>query len=100
MLRGLFVTGTDTGVGKTVVSASLMHRLRPRYPRIRYWKPFQTGCNEDSDTATVKSLGACLDSEIYDHGIRLVAPLAPLYAARLENTTVTINDAVDLLQAN
>ena len=38
-MRGLFVTGTDTGVGKTVLSAALMLR----YPDACYWKPIQTG---------------------------------------------------------
>ena len=94
MLRGLFVTGSDTGVGKTVVSAALMHRLRPRVSRICYWKPFQTGFPPDSDTQTVRELGVCRDSEISDVGIRLAAPLAPLYAGRLEGKTVSIDDAL------
>jgi dethiobiotin synthetase len=42
MARGLFVTGTDTNVGKTAVAAALMHRYRDRVP-LRYWKPIQTG---------------------------------------------------------
>jgi dethiobiotin synthase len=96
MFRGLFVTGSDTGVGKTVVCAALMHRLRSRAPKIRYWKPFQTGFPPDSDTATVRELGNCRDSEIADVGIRLAAPLAPLFAARLEKKTVTIDDALSM----
>jgi len=94
MLRGLFVTGSDTGVGKTVVSAALMHRLRTRTSKVCYWKPFQTGFPPDSDTQTVRDLGNCKDSEISDVGIRLAAPLAPLYAGRLEGKTVTIADAI------
>src|SRR6185369_11302934 len=94
MLRGLFVTGSDTGVGKTVVSAALMHHLRSRVPKVCYWKPFQTGFPPDSDTATVRELGNCSDTEISDVGIRLSAPLAPLFAARLEGKTVTIEDAL------
>jgi len=96
MLRGLFVTGSDTGVGKTVVSAALMHRLRSRVSKICYWKPFQTGFPPDSDTQTVRELGSCGDSEISDVGIRLAAPLAPLFAARLEGKTVTIDDAMSM----
>ena len=52
VLRGLFVTGTDTGVGKTVVSAALLHRYRGQAP-LRYWKPIQTGIEQDDDTAEV-----------------------------------------------
>ncbi len=46
--RGLFVTGTDTGVGKTLVSAALMAVLGDAAV---YYKPVQTG--DDDDTATV-----------------------------------------------
>ena len=53
-VRGIFVTGTDTGVGKTVVSAALLCR----YPRPRYWKPIQTGIETDDDTAEVRRLTA------------------------------------------
>ena len=44
--NGLFVTGTDTGVGKTVVSAALMLRYRAEFP-LMYWKPIQTGTELD-----------------------------------------------------
>ena len=52
-MKGLFVTGTDTGVGKTVGSAALMHRYRGLAP-LRYWKPIQTGIEIDDDTATMR----------------------------------------------
>jgi dethiobiotin synthase len=47
----LFVTGTDTGVGKTLVSALLCAALEGVY-----WKPIQTGASEDSDRRTVMEL--------------------------------------------
>lgn len=53
----LFVTGTDTGVGKTLVSALLCAALDGVY-----WKPIQTGASEDSDRRTVMEL-AELDVE-------------------------------------
>ena len=55
--RGLFVTGTDTGVGKTVVSAALLIRYGGELP-LRYWKPIQTGVPPDDDTAEVRRLAA------------------------------------------
>ncbi len=57
--RPLVVAGTDTGIGKTVVSALLARALARRGP-VRYWKPVQTG--DDSDTDTVLSL--CAGSEV------------------------------------
>ena len=97
--RGLFVTGTDTGVGKTVVSAALMIRLRPAAP-VRYWKPIQTGIEQDDDTATVTWLARCAAAELLTSGVRLRHPVSPHLAARLSGTTInlppledTFNDA-------
>jgi dethiobiotin synthetase len=47
--RSLFVTGTDTGVGKTLVSAALLHRLARRYPRVVGMKPVAAGLLRQGD---------------------------------------------------
>lgn len=96
MRKGLFVTGTDTSVGKTVVSAALFHRYRERVPGLRYWKPIQTGTDRDDDTKTVKRLGACFDNELIDRGIRLRRPLSPHVAARLAGVEIGVDDLVRL----
>ena len=80
-MKGLFVTGTDTGVGKTVAAAALMHRFRGVAP-LRYWKPIQTGIEIDDDTATVRRLGACSEDELFDQGARLPKPVSPHLAAQ------------------
>jgi dethiobiotin synthetase len=98
MLRGLFITGSDTDIGKTVVAAALMHRYR-RLGNVRYWKPIQTGIEQDDDTATVKRLGACRDSELFHQGIRLPRPLSPHHAARLNNTRISIPDLRKLIDS-
>jgi dethiobiotin synthetase len=80
-VRGLFVTGTDTGVGKTVLSAALMLR----YPEATYWKPIQTGTRDDTgddtadDTAEVRRLSG---GRVIDEGVRLPDPVSPHLAAR------------------
>ncbi|MGI8594788.1 MAG: dethiobiotin synthase [Solirubrobacteraceae bacterium] len=48
-LRGLFVTGTDTGVGKTVVAAAICAALRARGERVAAFKPVVTGLDEPAD---------------------------------------------------
>ena len=45
-MRGLFVTGTDTGVGKTVVAAAVCAALRARGESVAAWKPVVTGLDE------------------------------------------------------
>ena len=89
MLRGLFVTGTGTGVGKTVVSASLFHRYR-RELRLRYWKPIQTGIESDDDTAEVGRLGECGETELRLAGVRLENPVSPHLAARRAGVDIDI----------
>jgi dethiobiotin synthetase len=90
MLHGLFVTGTGTSVGKTVVAAALMHRYRSVSPR--YWKPVQTGIEQDDDTAVVRQLGSCNDHELLNEGIRLPGPVSPHLAAELNQTEIHIQE--------
>jgi len=90
-MTGLFVTGTDTNIGKTVVCAALLHRYR-KICALRYWKPVQTGFPEDDDTATVRALGQCVDAEILVEGIRLPRPLSPHLAARLQGKEIQMQE--------
>jgi len=105
VLRGIFVTGTDTGVGKTVAAAALMHRYRTRAPGaessrlMRYWKPIQTGIGQDDDTATVRELGACREEELFTDGIRLPHPVSPHLAARLKGVTILLPAVAELVSA-
>ena len=95
MARGLFVTGTDTGVGKTVVSAALLLRYRPRFV-LRYWKPIQTGIEVDDDTADVRRLAACAPQDVRDDGVRLRQAVSPHLAARLASLRIDL-DAIGTL---
>jgi dethiobiotin synthetase len=89
MRKGLFVTGTDTGVGKTVVSAALLWRYRALAP-LRYWKPIQTGIEMDDDTETVRRLAGCSEQEIFAEGVRLPKPVSPHLAARWAGTRIDL----------
>jgi dethiobiotin synthase len=91
VLRGVFVTGTGTGVGKTVVAAALFHRYRASRP-LRYWKPVQTGIEQDDDTATVKHLTGCRPEDVLERGIRLPGLVSPHLAARLSGSIITVSE--------
>lgn len=95
MLHGLFVTGTDTNVGKTVTCAALLCRYRA-HARLRYWKPVQTGIEQDDDTAEVRRLAACGDDEILSEGVRLRGPVSPHLAARWSGQRITIDGLTTL----
>jgi len=96
-MRGIFVTGTDTGIGKTVVSASLVCALR-KNEDVCYWKPVQTGIEEDNDTKTVEKLANCAPQEIFDKGFRLEKPLSPHLSARLANVEITIEKVLRFIE--
>lgn len=94
-MRGLFITGTDTDVGKTVVAAAILHRFREHVP-LRYWKPIQTGIEQADDTREVRYLGRCSESEILDDGIRLPHPLSPHFSARLHGTDIELQQVAQI----
>jgi dethiobiotin synthase len=98
VLRGVFVTGTDTNVGKTVVSAAILTRYRQVAP-LRYWKPIQTGIEHDDDTSEVGRLTGCDPRELFDCGVRLVRPLSPHLAAELSHQTIELQPLVHLAAA-
>jgi dethiobiotin synthetase len=94
--RGLFVTGTDTNVGKTIVSAALMHTYR-RHHDLHYYKPIQTGIEVDDDAQVVQTLGLCPEHEICRRGARLAKPLSPHLSARLAGTRLEIDSLANPL---
>jgi dethiobiotin synthetase len=79
-VRGVFVVGTDTGIGKTTVAK----RLVERHPEATYWKPVQTGWPEDDDTKTVAAARSL-------PGIRLKDPVSPHLAAKRAGVTLTLD---------
>lgn len=95
MLRGVFVTGTDTNVGKTVVSAAVMHRYRA-LAGLRYWKPVQTGIEQDDDTREVARLAGLEDARVRVDGVRLPRPLSPHLSAALAGTRIEVRTLIDL----
>jgi len=80
-----------------VVSAALLHRYRTL--PLRYWKPVQTGIEEDDDTATVQRLSASSRERVLDEGIRLPRPVSPHLAARLHGTTIEVSRLVSTFRS-
>ncbi|MCB9728860.1 MAG: dethiobiotin synthase [Deltaproteobacteria bacterium] len=86
-MRGVFVTGTDTGVGKTLACAALM-AAGPA--DLRYWKPVQSGADDDDDRETVRRLAGLAPERIVSEGVRLRAPASPHHAAALEGRVLSL----------
>jgi dethiobiotin synthetase len=77
MPESFFITGTDTGVGKTVVSALLCVGLNAVY-----WKPVQTGTREGTDTETVMRLAQLPRHRTLPESYLFKPPVSPHLAAR------------------
>lgn len=86
-MKGVFVTGTDTDIGKTLVSAWLTH-----FWRAEYWKPVQTGATEGSDAATIAKLVP--EAVIHPSTYVFQAPLSPHEAARREHARIDLSTLV------
>ena len=83
----IFITGTDTDVGKTIVCSWLC--LHTQY---NYFKPIQTGNSEQTDSSTVHYLTKC---KVYQENYSYKEPVSPHLAARLENSLIEI-DKIEL----
>jgi len=81
MGRCFVIVGTDTGVGKTVFSAGLVGALGATY-----WKPVQSGLEEETDSQTVARLTG--GARILPEAWRLKLPASPHISARAEGVEI------------
>jgi dethiobiotin synthetase len=79
----LVVSGTDTGVGKTVFSAALADALVASY-----WKPVQSGLDSETDCEAVARLGGLDASRILPEAYRLSVPASPHLSARIDGVSI------------
>ena len=96
MRRGLFITGTDTGVGKTIVTAALAMILREAGADVGVMKPVATGCVRRreglvSEDAELLAKAADVPEPLAEISpIRLADPLAPTVAAARAHLTLDL----------
>ncbi len=88
----LFITGTDTGVGKTVLACLLARHWRAQGVSVAAFKPVCSGGRDDAEALHAALGGALEMDEINPWHFR--APLAPLLAARAEKKKVTLSQVV------
>jgi dethiobiotin synthetase len=83
MSAGFIVTGTDTGIGKTVFSAALVRALDGYY-----WKPIQAGLEGETDSDAVRRLSKLPRERILPEAYRLRLPASPHLAAAREGIAI------------
>ena len=92
-MRGVFVTGTDTGVGKTVVAGAICAALAARGERVAAFKPVVTGTDDDSgdwppDHALLAATANCGQTAADVAAYRFGPPVSPHYATELAGTII------------
>lgn len=85
MSNRFFVTGTDTGVGKTLVSALLCAGLDAKY-----WKPIQTGAREGTDRQTVMRLAGLSRDRTLPEVYRFAPPVSPHLASKRADVQIDL----------
>lgn len=83
MSARIVVTGTDTGIGKTVFSAALAGALDAFY-----WKPVQAGLDEETDRDTVLRLSGLPQDRLLPEAYRLKTPASPHLAAKIDGIVI------------
>lgn len=82
-MSAFVVTGTDTGIGKTVFSAALAGAMEAYY-----WKPVQSGLADGADKDSVAALAQVPADRIIPEAYRLTEPLSPHRAAELDRVEI------------
>jgi dethiobiotin synthetase len=84
-MKPIFITGIGTDVGKTVVSAIVVEKLKADY-----WKPIQSGDLDYSDTDKVRKLVSNTKSVFHPEAYRLSQPFSPHKSAALDGIEISL----------
>ena len=84
-MSAFVVTGTDTGIGKTIFAAALTGALQAHY-----WKPVQAGVDDGADRDHVAQLSGAPASHILPEAYRLNTPCSPHRAAEIDGVTIDL----------
>ena len=104
MPKGIFIIGTDTEVGKTVVSAGLMHLLLGNKYKAAYFKPVASGqvilggSYQSTDASFVKTVSGFAENPKNITPFSFKNAVAPHFAARLEGRSIDLAIIKDTLQ--
>lgn len=97
--RAMFVSGTDTEVGKTVTTACLAAALR-NYGPVRALKPVASGVQAGTEGEDATLLAGAAGHPIPSGSVKLRAPRSPARAAREEGVVVDLQTVADWVAAN
>jgi dethiobiotin synthetase len=81
--RAIIITGTDTGIGKTIFAAALTGALGACY-----WKPVQAGLDDGTDSEDIARLAGIAPDKVLPEAYRLTTPCSPHRAAEIDGVTI------------
>ncbi|QND62189.1 dethiobiotin synthase [Mesorhizobium huakuii] len=87
MTQRIVITGTDTGIGKTVFAAGLAGLLDGFY-----WKPVQSGLDGETDSEVVARLAGLPSERVLPEAYRLKSPLSPHRSAEIDGVAIKAAD--------
>ena len=80
------ICGTDTDIGKTVISALFTNGLNASY-----WKPIQSGSLEKTDSNTIEEIGNISKDKIIKEAYKFSNPVSPHWAAEIDKVEIDLN---------
>ncbi len=95
--KGFFITGTDTGVGKTVTTASLLALFQNQSLEVGVMKPIETGVDPECNSSANSDIKFLLETGSLDQKIQEACPFqfktaaSPYQACLIENTEIDLN---------
>ena len=87
MSQSIFISGNGTDVGKTVVSACLVHALKADY-----WKPVQAGDVDFGDSDRIQKMAGESVGDIHPSTYKLTEPMSPHAAAAIDGVDISLTD--------
>ena len=88
-MKRLFVTGIGTDVGKTLISAVIVEKLKADY-----WKPIQAGDLDNTDSMKINRWVENSTSAIHQESYRLTSPISPHAAAERDHLNIDLNNII------
>ena len=104
-MTAVFVTGTDTGVGKSLVSAALLHALARHHARVVGMKPVAAGTElvngvpANDDVLALRAASTCTVPAALDNPVLLPDPTSPHIAAQRAGVRITVAQLVHAYRA-
>jgi len=105
-IKGIFITGTDTGVGKTYIACAIAQQLQQKSVKVTPRKPVESGCQQDDKELIPSDAVALKKAANYSGSLAQVCPfrfapaISPKRAAQLANQALSTHKVAQACMQN